>query len=394
MEKLKIVVGGLIGLYPTGGATWDYIQYPLGLKLLGHDVYYIEDSMQYPVYQSDGDKWDDCTFGVEYIRKAMTSLEMGDRWAYRDVATDKLFGMSEQKLQQVCAEADVFINVSASTYMREEYERIPARIFIDTDPMFTQFQYYKSMEEGGDKAEYEKKFMHSHTHFFTFGLNIGKEDCRLPMFDFNWKTTVKPTCINFWDNNNNTQSKFGFTSIINWVERPDFIYENESWGQKNKVIRTFEDLPSKVDQPFEIVINRPKDAITTAAIDQLGLKGWSVLSPQDMIADKDDYRTFIQSSIGEFSISKETFIKSNSGWFSGRSACYLAAGKPVITQDTQWSKYIPAGEGLFGCNDMETAIEAVNEVSSNYVKHSKRAKEIGKEYFDSDKVLTNILNTV
>lgn len=393
MKKIKIVVGGFIGLYPTGGATWDYIQYPLGFKLLGHNVYYIEDTMQYPVYQIEGDKWDDCTFGVEYIRKAMESLGMGDSWAYRDVATGKIFGLSEKKLKQLCGEADVFINVSSSTFMREEYLKIPVRVFIDTDPMFTQYQYNKALEEGGARAEYAKNFMHAHTHFFTFGLNIGKPDCRIPVFDFDWKTTVKPTCLRFWDSYKG-KNKFGFTSIINWIERPDFIYDNESWGQKNKVFRSFTELPAKTNQSFEIIISRPRDQQATDSINELSKNGWTILCPDDLIADKDEYKSFIQSSMAEFSICKETYIKSHSGWFSGRSACYLAAGKPVITQDTQWSKYIPAGEGLFGCNDMQTAIEAIEDVSSNYKKHSKKAKEIAEAYFDSDRVLTDILNAV
>src|SRR5688500_9870473 len=133
MENLKIVVGGFIGLFPTGGATWDYIQYPLGLKWMGHDVYYVEDTMLYPIYQSGGDSWDDCSGGVEYLRQAMEKAGLGDRWAYRDVATGKLFGMSESKLKEVCASADVLLNVSSSLFMREEYVQIPVKILVDTD---------------------------------------------------------------------------------------------------------------------------------------------------------------------------------------------------------------------------------------------------------------------
>ena len=391
MEKLKIVVGGFIGLFPTGGATWDYLQYPLGLKMLGHDVYYIEDTMLYPVYQSSGDSWDDCTFGVEYLKKAMADIGMDDRWAYRDVATGKTFGLSERKLKEVCETADVYINVSSSTVWRDEYQKIPTKILIDTDPMFTQYQYHLKMEAGGADAQYSKDYMHAHDLFFTFGLNIGQPDCRIPQFDYNWLTTKKPICLNFWDQPVSQNTRFGFTSIMNWTERPDFEYDNETWGQKNKEFRKFFELPTASKRKFEIIINRPKDAETAQSMANLTERGWDVLSPDHLISDKETYKNFVQSSFAEFSVTKETYIKSNSGWFSGRSAVYLAAGKPVLTQDTHWSKYIPAGEGLLAISDLETAAEAVADVTANYARHANAARDIAREYFDSGKILSDIL---
>ncbi|MEO5906197.1 MAG: hypothetical protein ABIQ11_05690 [Saprospiraceae bacterium] len=168
MENLKIVVSGFIGLFPTGGATWDYIQYPLGLKMMGHDVYYIEDTMLYPVYQSSGDNWDDCSFGVDYLKKAMNHVGLENRWAYRDVASGKVFGMSEEALQDLCKTADVLINVSSSLFMREDYNNIPVKMLVDTDPMFTQHQYHLKLEAGGKEALAARDYMNSHTHFFTF----------------------------------------------------------------------------------------------------------------------------------------------------------------------------------------------------------------------------------
>lgn len=231
-EKMRIVVGGFIALFPTGGATWDYIQYPLGLKWMGHDVYYIEDTMLYPVYQAAGESWDDCSFGVDYLKQAMEKIGMEDRWAYRDVASGKLFGMTEARLKEICDTADVFINVSSSVYMRDEYRRIPVKMLVDTDPMFTQYQYHEKMEKGGDAAAAATAYMRSHDLFFTFGLNIGQEDCRIPAFDFKWITTKKPICLDAWNHHVPGEPKYGFTSILNWTERPDFMYENEAWGQK------------------------------------------------------------------------------------------------------------------------------------------------------------------
>jgi hypothetical protein len=388
---MRILVGGFIGLFPTGGATWDYIQYPLGLKLLGHDVYYIEDTSLYPVYQSSGDSWDDCTFGVEYLRKAMEEVGLADRWAYRDVASGKLFGMSESQLREVCRTADVYINVSSSTVWRDEYLQIPMKMLVDTDPMFTQYQYHQKMQAGGAEAQYTRDYMRAHDLFFTFGLNIGQPDCRIPQFEYNWLTTKKPICMDYWDQPEGSSPHYGFTSIMNWTERPDFTYDNEQWGQKNKEFRKFFALPSAAAEKFEIIINRPKDADTAAAMDRLSARGWDILSPDELIADKESYKRFVQSSFAEFSVTKETYIKSNSGWFSGRSAVYLASGKPVLTQDTQWSKYIPAGEGVLAISDLESAAEAVEEVTGNYKKHSQAARAIAYEYFDSGRVLSDML---
>jgi hypothetical protein len=393
MENLKIVVGGFIGLFPTGGATWDYIQYPLGLKWMGHDVYYIEDTMLYPVYQSGGDSWDDCSGGVEYLKKAMEKVDMGDRWAYRDVATGKLYGMTEAKLKEVCESADVLINVSSALFMRDEYLQIPVKILVDTDPMFTQYQYHDKLAQGGKAAEAATAYMKSHDLFFTFGLNIGQPDCRIPQFDFEWHTTKKPICLKEWDQSLNG-SKFGFTTIMNWTERPDFVFENESWGQKNKEFKKFYELPVLSGQKFEIIINRPKDEATAKSMEYLRSCGWDILNADEHISDKEEYQNFVQSSFAEFSITKETYIKSNSGWFSGRSAVYLASGRPVVTQDTMWSKYIPSGHGVIAINDLQSAVEAIEEVTGNYEHHSKVAKEIAKEYFDSYKVLGDILKHI
>ena len=388
---MRIIVGGFIGLFPTGGATWDYIQYPLGLKMMGHDVYYIEDTMLYPVYQKEGDDWDDCTGTVVYLKQAMEKVGMGDRWAFRDVATGKLFGMSESKFKEILSTADVLMNVSSSLFMREEYQQVPVKMLIDTDPMFTQYQYHDKLSKGGEAAAAAKTYMEAHDLFFTFGLNIGQPDCRIPQFGFKWHTTKKPIIMSEWQTSSLNGTKFGFTTVMNWTERPDFIFENETWGQKNKEFKKFYNLPVLSGEKFEIIINRPKDEKTAEAMNFLRECGWDILNADSLISDKEHYRSFVQKSMAEFSITKETYIKSNSGWFSGRSAVYLASGRPVATQDTKWSRYIPSGNGLIAIQDLESATDAVKAIKANYKHHSKAATEIAKEYFDSSKILGDIL---
>jgi hypothetical protein len=142
---------------------------------------------------------------------------------------------------------------------------------------------------------------------------------------------------------------------------------------------------------FEVVVNKPLNKESTFSQDELEQMGWSILQPSAVVGSDADYKNFILQSTAEFGVAKETYVKANTGWFSCRSACYLAAGKPVIAQDTQWSKYIPSGEGLFAFTDVQSAVDSIREVAGNLTFHSVKAKEIAHEYFDSNKVLTRML---
>lgn len=215
MEKLKIIVGGFIGLYPTGGVTWDYIQYVLGLKKLGHDVYYIEDTMQYSGYQKPSQKWDDATESILYLKKTMEKFGLSDRWAYRDVGTSECFGLSGEKLKGIIHDADMFINISASTFLREEYYQIPKRVLIDSDPMFTQVQDWDDTDPAFSPEMIKKRYSW-YNSFFTFGENIGSPDCKIPTLDLNWIKTRQPICVDQWTTADNTQhDKPIFSTVMN-----------------------------------------------------------------------------------------------------------------------------------------------------------------------------------
>lgn len=387
---MKIIVGGYIGLYPTGGATWDYIQYPLGLKMLGHDVYYIEDTMQYPVYQPKKKAWNDASGCVQYLKDTMNTFGLDERWAYRDIASGECYGMPLSEVYEVCRTADVFINISCSTYMREEYLQIPKRILIDSDPMFTQVQYFHELN--GEKGTSVKELIETHNYLFTFGENIGKDDCLVPTFDLKWINTRQPVCMGLWENLN-INYHHSFTSIMNWSGRKKMNYNNEEWGQKDVEFEKYIQVPIQFpDVKFEVVINPPLNPESNYDENMITSFNWQILHPNVTVANYIDYESFIKTSFAEFSIAKETYVKSNCGWFSCRSACYLAAGKPVVAQDTGWSKYIPSGNGLFSFNDMDSAIEAVKCVTADRKKHQKTAVEIAHNFFDSNLVLTEMLD--
>lgn len=395
MEKLRIIVGGFLGLMPAGGVTWDYIQYPLGLSLLGHDVYYIEDTRLFPIYQKPGSNWNDCSYCVEHLKGVMNYFDMQDHWAYRDEASGKCFGMDEKKIKEICRTADVFINISCSTYMREEYMTIPKRILIDSDPMFTQIQYSSQQMFTPGKPGM-KQMINDHNYLFTFGENIGSGDCLIPADGLQWHTTRQPICLDKWKvtphpKNNGTI----FTTLMNWTAGKKLSYDNKEWGQKDVEFNKMMQLPQYVNNiQLAIVINQTGGTENTLQKEKIEKNGWKILDPEETAGDWMSYQQFIEKSSGEFSVAKETYVKAKTGWFSCRSACYLAAGRPVITQDTGWTKFIPTGNGLFAFRDMNGAIDALQQVAHDQRRHTKAAREIAEEYFDSNKVLKSLLQKV
>ncbi|MBU1821881.1 MAG: hypothetical protein KKG00_10280 [Bacteroidetes bacterium] len=393
MDRLRIIVGGYIGLYPTGGATWDYIQYPLGLAALGHDVYYIEDTLQYPVFQQEGAAWNDATHCVGHLQSSMEQVGLAGRWAYRDIASGRSFGMSETQIQELCRTADMFINISCSTFMRDEYLQIPRRLLIDSDPMFTQIQLANEQIES-EEAKYWsiQRMVESHTHHFTFGENIGNPGCRIPTFGYPWQATRQPICLDLWSAAL-VGSEGTFTTIMNWSERKKLLFEQEEWGQKDVEFRKFREVPAQVpNAAFEVVVNRQLNPESIFAVSQLASLGWRVLEPSQTVGSLNAYREYIHNSSAEFSVAKETYVKSYSGWFSGRSACYLAAGRPVVAQDTGWSQFLPTGAGLFSFSDVRSAVEACREVLARYNYHADMARQVAHEYFDSRRVLEAMLD--
>ena len=369
----------------------DYIQYPLGLSLMGHDVYYFEDTMLYPVYQENETAWDDASGVVNYLKETMEYFGLANRWAYRDIATGKCFGMSLEKVLDICKTADIFINLSCSTVMRDEYYKIPNRVLVDTDPMFTQVQYYKEVQ--GPEETSTQQMLKGHNYLFSFGENIGKPGCRIPVFDFDWKTTRQPVCIDLWSTGIFDQAVQTFTSVLNWSARKDLEYDNETWGQKDIEFMKYLELPLSIpDVRFEVVINPPTNTESSYDAGLIRSKKWNIIDPRQRVAKYNDYISFIKGSFAEFCIAKETYVKSYSGWFSCRSACYLAAGKPVVAQETGWSEYIPTGKGLLSFRDNNSAIECVEEILRDSKKHTRAAKEIAIEYFDSKKVLNDLLD--
>jgi hypothetical protein len=381
---LRIVVGGFLGLLPSGGITWDYIQYPLGFASLGHDVFYIEDTRLWPVYQADNGS---CRANVEHLDRVMTAFGLGARWAYRDEVTGKCFGMTAAQVDEVCRSADVFVNVSCSTVLREEYRSIPVRVLIDTDPMFTQIQ--QETQAGFTAGETGiTSLIAGHSHHFTFGENFGAADCLMPVSGVAWKPTRQPVCLDEWTVSS-PPKEAPYTTVMNWSAGKPLSYGGQTWGQKDIEFRRIFDLPRRATQRLAVAVGQTMG--TRFPADEARASGWQVIDPEVSARDWVAYKRFIEQSAGELSVAKETYVKARTGWFSCRSACYLASARPVVTQDTGWSRHIPSGAGLFAFTSEDEAVEALNEIDSDPERHAAAARGIAEDFFDSRRVLTRLL---
>jgi hypothetical protein len=389
-RDLRIIVGGFLGLLPAGGVTWDYLQYPLGFARLGCDVHYIEDTRLWPVYQKEATAERHCVPNLSHLQEVMDAFGFAERWAYRDAASGNCFGMSLEEVHRVCRSADIFLNVSCSTVMRDDYLRIPARVLIDSDPMFTQIQCETetSLTEGGGSLG---ELLAAHSHHFTFGENFGAPDCRMPSCGIRWEPTRQPICLSQWAAIDDWPSRDGlYTTVMNWSAAAPLEYAGERWGQKNVEFEKILDLPRDVpDLRLGVAVGQTR-GVPFPREEATGC-GWTVLDPAVCVPDWRRYRAFIAESRGECSVAKQTYVKACTGWFSCRSACYLAAGRPVVAQDTGWTRFLPHDTGLLAFRDRSEAAEALRRVESDWRVHSRSAREIAAAHFDSNVVLGELL---
>lgn len=379
MGKLRIIVTGLIGQYPLGGVSWDYLQYVLGLKLLGHDVYYLEDSGQWPFSPSQGGTAKDGSFTVDYLSRLMATYELNDRWAYCFPWESRWFGLSDSRREAVLASADVLINVSGTLAQPERYRQIPMMIYIDSDPVFTQVKLARGQRDF-------QRMVALHDQHFSFGETLG---ARVPPTDFDWLPTRQPVVLKEWQPLRYRRD--AFTTVMNWTSYKPLEYDGRSFGQKDVEFRDYLDLPSRVpNSVLEIAVNSGKTKRTP--VDLLRNRGWRVVHPDMVCPDMDSYREYIRTSKAEWSVAKNGYVQGDSGWFSCRSACYLASGRPVVLQDTGFSRVLPCGEGILAFTSLDEAVAGIQEVDNSYPRHSEAAVALAGTFFDSNRVLSDLLD--
>jgi hypothetical protein len=378
-NRARIIVLGYIIRGPYGGLVWHHLQYVMGLASLGYDVYFLEDSDDYPACcdPTTGAISADPSYGLQFATDAFESVGLGDRWAYYDAHSSSWCGPRRADARQITASADLLLNLSGVNPIRPWLENVPVRGFVDTDPVFTQIRH---LTDRGAKDLALK-----HTAFFTFGENIFEPDCSIPKDGFPWQATRQPIALDAW-----TVKPGGpagrFTTVMQWDSYASRQYGGRTFGMKSTSFPPFLDLPNRTAVHLELALGS-----VTAPREDLRRRGWSIVDPTMVARDIWSYQQYISASGGEFSIAKHGYVSSYSGWFSERSAAYLASGRPVVTQETGFSKWLKAGLGVLPFSTAEEALSGIEEVCSRYKPHCQAAREMAEEYFDARKVLTKLL---
>ena len=378
---MRIIVTGLVGQYAFGGVAWDYLQFVEGFRRLGHDVFYLEDTETWPYDPIHETVSADCTYNVGYLRGVMDRLGLGDRWMYRNCPDASYHGVTEADAKRICASAGLFVNVSGCCWLRPEYVAIPRKIFLDSDPMFTQVGLLHAKPEHLERVRL-------HDAHFSFAENIGQPDCRIPDAGFHWIPTRQPVVLDWWPAAE-APPRDVFTTVMNWVSYKETEYAGEKWGQKDLEFARFADLPRRTAQPLEVAMGlgpgkkRPTE--------QLQQQGWRIIEPAEHLPDPWTYRDYLRTSKAEWSVAKEGYVKSRSGWFSCRSACYLALGRPCVLQNTGWSRYYPTGQGLFAFSTIEEALAGIDRVNADYPAQSAAARRLAADQFEAGLVLNQML---
>jgi len=383
---MRIIVTGLIGQYAFGGVMWDYIQYALGFRALGHEVWYLEDTGAWAYDPVKMEPSADCSHNTAYLARVMPDFDMGERWLYRNAADGTWHGAAGA--EKILASADVLANVSGACWLQPETASIPLKLFLDGDPMFTQIGLASAPQ-----SEYAKRVA-AHERHFSFGLNIGHPDCEVPCAGLHWRPTVQPIALDYWrggslEEKNPHVADGAWTTVMNWASYAPKEFHGRKYGQKDIEFERFLTLPRMTREKFVLAMGQGVG--NKRPTEMLESQGWKIIEPDRYLPDYTTYRNFLSRSKGEWSIAKNGYVRSKSGWFSCRSACYLAAGKPVVVQDTGWSAHLPSGDGVIAFNTPEEAAAALDRISENYPHHAQAARSYAETHFDAQKVCADLL---
>jgi hypothetical protein len=378
---MRILVLGYIVRGPLGGHAWHHLQYVLGLERLGHDVYFLEDSDDFESCYDPTihDMTTDPSFGLAFADRSFDRIGLRDRWAYYDAHTATWHGPSAYNALELCKTADVCLNVSGVNPLRDWTMQVPVRVLIDTDPAFTQARHVMNPQA-----------LHSalrHSAFFTFGENVGRAGCAIPADGLAWMPTRQPIVLDAWPVTPGPRDG-NFSTMMQWESYPTLYHDGRTYGMKSLSFEPYWDLPSKVTGVgLEVAIGG-----AAAPRDRLRECGWIVRDPYELSRDPWVYQDFIAGAKAEFSVAKHGYVVTGSGWFSDRSAEFLASGRPVVTQETGFSRWLDTGAGVIAFNSVEQASAGIELVCREYDRQARAARAVAEEYFDARRVLTQLLD--
>ena len=377
----RIVVLGMMAKMPVPGVLWQTVHYLQGLQRLGFEPFYVEANGRTPSMLMERNTDDGSGRAAALISRVMETYGMAGQWAYQALHDDgRCYGLSEGELRRLYRDAAVIINLHGGTEPREEFgERL---VYLETDPVQLQIELHD-----GVASTYE--FLSAHSAFFTFAENLGRPGCELPVCDsFEFLPTRQPVVLDHWAGAHHANESV-FTTVGNWHQGWRTVrYRGESFGwSKDQEWSKFLNLPARTGQEFELALS----GFRRQHREQLEAKGWRVRPALDFGNETVPYRDYVAGSRGEFTVAKDQNVRLRTGWFSDRSATYLAAGRPVVTQDTGFGCALPTGEGLFGVSSLDEAAAAIEEVNGDYARHRRAAREIATEHFEAGRVLGSLL---
>lgn len=383
MSAPKVVLLGMMTKMPVAGVAWQNLHYLLGFERLGCETYYVETHARTPSMLMSSPEDDSSALAAEYIGALMRRFGFADRWAFRALHDDgRCFGMSERELESLYGSAELLINLHGGTQPLPELVATGRLVYLETDPVQLQLELDHGLRE-------TVEFLEPHSAFFSFAENWGNPDCRLPRSErFAFEKTRQPVVLDLWPDRS-PQPADVFTTIGNWRQDwRDVTFEGEryTWSKHQEFLQHL-DLPERSGQAFELALSSCDEPERK----MLRERGWRVRDGLEVSRGIDRYRDYIGASRGEFTVAKEQNVRLRTGWFSDRSATYLASGRPVVTQETGFGNVFPTGRGLFGFDSPDEALAAVEEIARDYTGNAQAAREIAREHFSHEVVLGQLL---
>ena len=374
------MIAGALAHHPLGGAgnAWAFLQYVLGFRRLGFETYYVEHIEPKSCIDA---QWKPARFAdsanVAFFRAVMDRFALSDHTALWERDGTDHVGLSQGDVERLAHDTDLFINISGRFHGSSILAAVRRRMYLDLDPGFVQIwqqQYNVDMNLRG------------HDVYATVGLNLGAADCPLPTCGIEWHPTLPPVVLDEWATR--VPPDECYTTVADWRGYSPVEWNGVWYGQKAEEFMRIVELPRRVAAPLELCLaihpNEPDLSTLTA-------NGWRLSDPRQHCATPDTYRDYIRRSRGEFTAVKHGYAAGRTGWFSDRSACYLAAGRPVIVQDTGIGRHVPTGEGLLTFTGLESAAAAIEQVEGDYARHASAAAAFARQRLDSDRVLPRLL---
>jgi hypothetical protein len=374
-----IVVAGSVAQRPgNGGHTWVFLQYLLGFRKLGWEVLFLDRlEPEMCVDAAGAPSSVEASVNIAYLDRVFDAFGLGDRFAVLH-GGERTVGIPRARVLDEVGRAALVLNVNGFFEDPEVLSSAALRVYLDIDPGFPHMWRALGLHDA----------FRDHDAYVTVGESVGQSECTIPTGGIDWITTPQPVVLEHWP----AQAGPGraFTSVGSW--RGPFgpvEYEGATYGLRVHEFRRFADLPRQVSAPLEIALDI--DEADAADVELLRAGGWALRDPREVAADPWRYREYVQDSSAELMVAKNMYVQSRSGWFSDRSICYLASARPVLAQDTGFSRHHPVGEGLLAFSTLDEAVEGVERIIADPERHSRAARALAEERFESTRVLGRLL---